>query len=238
MERAIEQFRKRFGDFELVAGNVGDRRRGRRFWPSAAWTASRSGSALAAAAPRASPRTSACRSSRRWSSAGWRSAMGCRSSPTAASSVTAPDRGAALRRRHGDARQRLRRHDGDAGRDRAQAGRPPGSQKRAVKVPFKVLRGMASIGAIKDRLDVEDVDDVDLEAIGAEGMEISVPAARVVASGRAGDDQAPVLVDQLRGRKESGRGPSDVPERPESVPDQTVCGRAPRVVRTIASCDL
>ena len=51
----------------------------------------------------------------------------------------------------------------------------PESQK-TVKVPFKVLRGMASLQAIRDRLDVEDADTVDLEAIGAEGMEISVPA--------------------------------------------------------------
>jgi IMP dehydrogenase/GMP reductase len=45
-----------------------------------------------------------------------------------------------------------------------------------VKVPFKVLRGMASIQAIRDRLDVEDDENVDLEAIGAEGTEVSVPA--------------------------------------------------------------
>jgi IMP dehydrogenase len=51
----------------------------------------------------------------------------------------------------------------------------PESQK-TVKVPFKVLRGMASIEAIRDRLDVEDADKVELEEIGAEGMEISVPA--------------------------------------------------------------
>jgi IMP dehydrogenase len=51
----------------------------------------------------------------------------------------------------------------------------PESQK-SVKVPFKVLRGMASLEAIRDRLDVEDADKVELEAIGAEGMEISVPA--------------------------------------------------------------
>ncbi len=50
----------------------------------------------------------------------------------------------------------------------------PESQ-RAVKVPFKVLRGMASIEAIKDRLDVEDASDMDLQALGAEGMEVSVP---------------------------------------------------------------
>lgn len=51
----------------------------------------------------------------------------------------------------------------------------PESQK-TVKVPFKVLRGMASLEAIRDRLDVEDADRVELEAIGSEGMEISVPA--------------------------------------------------------------
>jgi len=48
--------------------------------------------------------------------------------------------------------------------------------QRVVQVPFKVLRGMASLGAIKDRLDVEDVDELDLAALGAEGMETSVPA--------------------------------------------------------------
>jgi IMP dehydrogenase len=47
--------------------------------------------------------------------------------------------------------------------------------QKPVKVPFKVLRGMASIAAIKDRLDVEDADTIDLQAIGAEGTEVSVP---------------------------------------------------------------
>jgi IMP dehydrogenase len=51
----------------------------------------------------------------------------------------------------------------------------PEAQK-TVKVPFKVLRGMASLEAIRDRLDVEDADRVELDTIGAEGMEISVPA--------------------------------------------------------------
>jgi IMP dehydrogenase len=51
----------------------------------------------------------------------------------------------------------------------------PESQK-AVKVPFKVLRGMASIEAIKDRLDIEDADILDVQALGAEGLEVSVPA--------------------------------------------------------------
>ena len=49
-------------------------------------------------------------------------------------------------------------------------------QQRSVKVPFKVLRGMASIQAIRDRLDLEDDGEVDMESIGAEGTEISVPA--------------------------------------------------------------
>ncbi len=50
----------------------------------------------------------------------------------------------------------------------------PESQK-SVKIPFKVLRGMASIEAIKDRLDVEEAAAADLEAIGAEGFEVAVP---------------------------------------------------------------
>jgi IMP dehydrogenase/GMP reductase len=51
----------------------------------------------------------------------------------------------------------------------------PDSNK-TVRVPFKVFRGMASLQAIVDRLDVEDAEAADLEALGAEGMEISVPA--------------------------------------------------------------
>jgi IMP dehydrogenase len=50
----------------------------------------------------------------------------------------------------------------------------PESQK-VVRVPFKVFRGMASIGAMVDRLDVEDADTMDVEALGAEGLEVSVP---------------------------------------------------------------
>jgi IMP dehydrogenase len=56
--------------------------------------------------------------------------------------------------------------------------------QRTVRVPFKVLRGMASLGAIKDRLDIEDAERVDLESFGAEGLETSVPvtgSARLVA---------------------------------------------------------
>jgi IMP dehydrogenase len=48
--------------------------------------------------------------------------------------------------------------------------------QKVVQVPFKVFRGMASIGAIRDRLDLEDVEPQELEAFGAEGLEVSVPA--------------------------------------------------------------
>lgn len=51
----------------------------------------------------------------------------------------------------------------------------PESQK-IVQVPFKVFRGMASIGAIRDRLDLEDASLREVEAMGAEGLEVSVPA--------------------------------------------------------------
>jgi IMP dehydrogenase len=51
----------------------------------------------------------------------------------------------------------------------------PESQK-LVQVPFKVFRGMASVGAIRDRLDLEEAGPRELEALGAEGLEFSVPA--------------------------------------------------------------
>jgi len=51
----------------------------------------------------------------------------------------------------------------------------PESQKVA-RVPFKVFRGMASVGAVRDRLDLEDVDPRELETLGSEGLEVSVPA--------------------------------------------------------------
>jgi IMP dehydrogenase len=51
----------------------------------------------------------------------------------------------------------------------------PESQKVA-RVPFKVFRGMASISAVRDRLDLEEAGPGELEALGAEGLEVSVPA--------------------------------------------------------------
>jgi len=51
----------------------------------------------------------------------------------------------------------------------------PESQ-RVARVPFKVFRGMASVAAVRDRLDLEDAAPVEVEALGAEGLEVSVPA--------------------------------------------------------------
>lgn len=64
----------------------------------------------------------------------------------------------------------------------------PESQK-VVKVPFKVFRGMASLEAITDRLDVEDADMADVQALGAEGLEVSVPLRGSV---------RPVLADMMK----------------------------------------
>ena len=60
---------------------------------------------------------------------------------------------------------------------------------KAVKVPFKVFRGMASLQAIADRLDLEDAESSDVEALGAEGIEVSVPLRGSV---------RPVLRDMLK----------------------------------------
>jgi IMP dehydrogenase len=57
----------------------------------------------------------------------------------------------------------------------------PESQK-IVQVPFKVFRGMASIAAVRDRLDLEEANPRELEALGAEGLEVSVPARGSVRS--------------------------------------------------------
>jgi len=51
----------------------------------------------------------------------------------------------------------------------------PESQ-RVAQVPFKVFRGMASLAAIRDRLDLEDAAAADVQAMGTEGLEFSVPA--------------------------------------------------------------
>ena len=67
--------------------------------------------------------------------------------------------------------------------------------QKIVKVPFKVFRGMASIAAVRDRLDLEEADPHEVEALGAEGLEVSVPARPIRANGDSRHAEAPVLVD-------------------------------------------
>jgi hypothetical protein len=55
--------------------------------------------------------------------------------------------------------------------------KPDGTPKSRQQAP-----GRRTLEAIRDRLDVEDADRVELEALGAEGMEISVPARGSVRS--------------------------------------------------------
>ena len=54
--------------------------------------------------------------------------------------------------------------------------------QKVVQVPFKVFRGMASLAAVRDRLDLEEADAQEVEALGAEGLEVSVPARGSVRS--------------------------------------------------------
>ena len=103
-------------------------------------------------------------------------------------------------------------------------------------MPFKVLRGMASIQAIRDRLDVEDADTLDIEALGAEGTEVSVPARGSV---------RPIIQDILRHlcSSISYGGARSLAELKQTVlaairfalPDQAVGVGAPRVVRAVSA---
>ena len=106
----------------------------------------------------------------------------------------------------------------------------PESQK-IVSVPFKVFRGMASIGAVRDRLDLEEADPRELEALGAEGLEVSVPARGSVRGSHPRHAQAPVLLHQLRRRAlVVGVSPAVLVE-PGSVSDEAVASLARGIVR-------
>jgi IMP dehydrogenase len=175
MERAIEQFRKRFGDVELIAGNVATAE-GTQFLKERGVDGIKVGIGPGG---------------------------GCTTRLTTSFGVPQLQALVECRRAGGDAVPLIAdggiRRDGAialalaCGGDTVMLGsafagtlETPGDvvqksvllpeQQKNVKVPFKVLRGMASIGAIKDRLDVEDAEQVDVEALGAEGLEISVPA--------------------------------------------------------------
>ena len=176
MQRAMEQFRKRFGDFEVIAGNVATAE-GTRFLMDVGADGVKVGIGPGG---------------------------GCTTRMTTSFGVPQVEALVECRLAVGDsgvgviADGGIKRHGALAlallfGGDTTMLGsafagtiEAPGEivhksvllpeSGKSVKVPFKVLRGMASIEAIRDRLDVEDADKVELEEIGAEGMEISVPS--------------------------------------------------------------
>jgi IMP dehydrogenase len=176
MERALAAFRKHFGDFELIAGNVATAE-GARF------LAERGADGVKVGIGPGGGCTTRITTS--FGVPQVQALVECRQALAGSDVALIADGGV---KRHGALFQALV-FGGDtvmlgsafAGTEEApgeivqKSVLLPESQK-TVKVPFKVLRGMASLTAIRDRLDVEDADRVELEAIGAEGMEISVPA--------------------------------------------------------------
>jgi len=177
MARAIEAFRARFGDVELVAGNVatGD---GVRFLVDRGVNAVKVG-----IGPGGGCTT---RITTSFGVPQIEALVECRIAAEQAGDVPLVADGGV--RRHGAVLEALL-FGGDTvmlGSMFAGTEETPGEivqkpvvlpdAQRTVKVPFKVLRGMASIQAIRDRLDVEDADTIDIEALGAEGTEVSVPA--------------------------------------------------------------
>ncbi|HVL68697.1 MAG TPA: IMP dehydrogenase [Vicinamibacterales bacterium] len=176
MERALEQFRKRFGDVELIAGNVATAE-GTRFLIERGADGVKVG-----IGPGGGCTT---RITTSFGVPQVQALVECRLAAADSGVGLVADGGV---KRHGALAQALL-FGGDTvmlGSAFAGTEEAPGEivhkpvlipeTQKTVKVPFKVLRGMASIEAIRDRLDVEDADRVELEAIGAEGMEISVPA--------------------------------------------------------------
>ena len=175
MERAICAFRKRFGDFELVAGNVGTAD-GARFLCDLGVNGIKVG-----IGPGGGCTT---RASTNFGVPQVQALVECALAVNGRVSIIA-DGGVS---RDGSLIEALL-FGGDCvmlGSVFAGTQEAPGEtvqksvvvpdSQRPVKVPFKVLRGMASLAAIKDRLDVEDLDEADLQVLGAEGLEVSVPA--------------------------------------------------------------
>ncbi len=176
MERAMREFRKRFGDFEMIAGNVATAE-GARFLVERGADGIKVGIGPGGGC-----------TTRMTTSFGVpqvQALVECRLAVAGTGVAVIADGGV---RRHGALFEALM-FGGDSvmlGSAFAGTQEAPGEivqksvlipeSQKPVKVPFKVLRGMASLAAIRDRLDVEDADKVELEALGAEGMEISVPA--------------------------------------------------------------
>jgi len=184
MERAVHALRKRFGDVELIAGNVGTAE-GTRFLLDLGVNGIKVGIGPGGGC-----------TTRMTTSFGVPQAQALVECRIAVGETGVPLIADGGIRRHGALAMALMFGGDCAMLGSAFAGTEeapgevvhksvvlPESQK-TVKVPFKVLRGMASLEAIRDRLDVEDADRVELEAIGAEGMEVTVPlrgSARTIA---------------------------------------------------------
>jgi len=176
MARAIEQFRKRFNDVELIAGNVATA-------DGARFLAERGANAIKVGIGPGGGCTTRITTS--FGVPQVQALADCRVAVAPFDIALIADGGI---HRHGSIAEALL-FGGDTvmlGSAFAGTRESPGEiihksvllpeSNKTVKVPFKVLRGMASIAAIKDRLDIEDADRIELEAIGAEGTEISVPA--------------------------------------------------------------
>lgn len=177
MDRALEQFRRQFGDFELIAGNVATAE-------GATFLYERGVNGIKVGIGPGGGCTTRLNTSFGVPQA--QALVECRKAIGIESPVPIVADGGI--RRDGALVQALIFGGDSAMLGSAFAGtaETPGEivqksvllaeSQKPVQVPFKVLRGMASLGAIKDRLDVEDAEAIDLRALGAEGMEISVPA--------------------------------------------------------------
>ena len=175
MERAIAEFRKRFGDAEMIAGNVATAE-------GASFLLERGADGIKVGIGPGGGCTTRVTTS--FGVPQLQALVECRLALGDSDVAVIADGGV---RRHGALMEALLFGGDCAMLGSAFAGtqEAPGEvvhksvllpeSHKTVKVPFKVLRGMASLEAIRDRLDVEDADQVELEAIGAEGMEVSVP---------------------------------------------------------------
>jgi IMP dehydrogenase len=174
MEQALEQFRARFGDVELIAGNVGTAE-GARF------LAERGVDGIKVGIGPGGGCTTRITTS--FGVPQLQALVECRLAvgpdlPLVADGGITRDGALALALLCGDTAMLGSAFAGTQETPGDVVQKPvllPETQ-RAVRVPFKVLRGMASIGAIRDRLDLEDAEQADVEALGAEGLEIAVPA--------------------------------------------------------------